>query len=299
MEVLPNEIILKIIKMAANKATRLQGYKYSHHFLIHVIGKISTRFKRVSRMPELWRENVMISMSTDTLEQSVEYEDIKEVIGSDIVKLGIHGNHTVDILDLKDRCQNLEKLWMKGLRTDQWIFLPSPWNSIKNLDIVVADTLFENTLFEGIEELHQVLPNLVAIKISAPDTIPKQIKLPSMGQCEKLRTVTLSNGVFSLPDYTFLPLPLGLRSFRVLKVILSHPHRWNQYLSEDAFVFYWIRYFNGTACRIRCIKYGVMDVFGDLKPNHCSDSEEEQDDEMGDQNHIPQKRLKVDSTVDL
>ena len=293
MEVLPNEIILKIIKMAANKATRLQGYKYSHYFLIHVIGKISTRFKRVSRMPELWRENVMISMGTDTLEQSVEYEDIKEVIGSDIVKLGIHGNHTVDILDLNDRCQNLEKLWMKGLRTDQWIFLPSPWTSIKRLAIVVADTLFENTLFEGIEELHQVLPNLVAIRISAPDTIPKQIKLPSMGQCEKLRTVTLSNGVFSLPDYT-VPLPLGLRSFRVSRVILA---RWNQYLSEDAFVFYWIRYFNGTACRIRCIKYGVLDVFGDLNPNPCSDSEEEQDDENADQNHIPQKRLKVDSTV--
>merc|ERR1712117_412026 len=119
MEVLPNEIILKIIKMAANKATKIRGYKYSHYFLIHVIGKISTRFKRVSRMPELWRENVMISMGTDTLEQSVEYGDIKEVIGSDIVKLGIHGNHTVDMLDLKDRCQNLEKLCMKGLRTDQ------------------------------------------------------------------------------------------------------------------------------------------------------------------------------------
>ena len=116
MESLPNEILLKIIKMAA-KTPKLWLKCYDHSFLVHVAGKISTRLRSIARLPELWRENVVVTLhdsTSVTQRQSGGYEDIKELLGSETELLQIkgEGNQTVDILDLAQRCQNLEAMGM-------------------------------------------------------------------------------------------------------------------------------------------------------------------------------------------
>ena len=119
MESLPNEII-KIIKMAAKTPTpklKCKKLHYDHSFLVHVAGKISTRFRSIARLPELWRGIVEVTLHDSTSvrqRQSGGYEDIKEMLGSETKRLVIDGdrNQTVDILDLAQRCQNLEAMGM-------------------------------------------------------------------------------------------------------------------------------------------------------------------------------------------
>merc|ERR1712117_518938 len=59
---LPDELILKIVKMAAEEPIDLFGRKYDHDFLVDVLSKISVKFKRVVTDSSLWRGSVKIWM---------------------------------------------------------------------------------------------------------------------------------------------------------------------------------------------------------------------------------------------
>ena len=223
MESLPNEILLKIIKMAA-KTPKLWLKCYDHSFLVHVAGKISTRLRSIGRLPELWRENVVVTLHDSTSvrqRQSGGYKDIKELLGSEITKM-LHiegdGNQTVDILDLAARCPNLELLLMRGVRIDKWPLFLSRWDSIRFLVLAVLESPFE-----GIEQMHRFLPNLVGIHIKSFKN-PIQIVLPSMNNCEKLRQIWLQNGIFSFANELWAqnPLPTGLRKLLVKGALFTN-----------------------------------------------------------------------------
>ena len=59
---LPDELILKIVKMAAEEPIDLFGRKYDHDFLVDVLSKISVQFKRVVTDSSLWTGSVKIWM---------------------------------------------------------------------------------------------------------------------------------------------------------------------------------------------------------------------------------------------
>ena len=300
MESLPNEILLKIIKMAAKspkmKVTKLGEIHYDHRFLIHVVRKISTRFKRLSRLPEFWREIVVVSLNNirQPQLQSVEYQEIKDLLSSEIKYLVIKGdgNQTVDILDLSTRCQNLERLEMRCVRTGQWpFFISPPWDSVRFLQLDVLESPFDGI---GQMQLNLIMPNLVGLRISSLKA-PIQIALPWINGCKNLRWVVLQNGVFCFPtdQWATCPLPPSLRKFRVIRALVQVG---GEIISQWEFgslmrKSYQIQYGQGYEwqCKITLVGYGALDVFQDYAPDTYSDSEAENENE--DQNHIPQKAI--------
>ena len=61
---LPDELILKIVKMAANQSPYFGcGRKYDQDFLVDVLCKVSGQFKRVATDSSLWKGCVNIWMS--------------------------------------------------------------------------------------------------------------------------------------------------------------------------------------------------------------------------------------------
>ena len=61
---LPDELILKIVKMAADLAPYFDcGRKYDQDFLVDVLCKVSAQFKRVATDSSLWKGCVNIWMS--------------------------------------------------------------------------------------------------------------------------------------------------------------------------------------------------------------------------------------------
>ena len=299
MESLPNEILLKIIKMAAKspkmKVTKLGEIHYDHRFLIHVVRKISTRFKRLSRLPEFWREIVVVSLNNirQPQLQSVEYQEIKDLLSSEIKYLVIKGdgNQTVDILDLSTRCQNLERLEMRCVRTGQWpFFISPPWDSLRFLHLDVLESPSD-----GIGQMHQmnqIMPNLVELRISSLKA-PMQIVLPWINGCKNLRKVVLQDGVFcfTADQWATCPLPRSLRKFCVIGALVTYDR---EVIPQDEFGSLMRRSFHaqygpGWYCKITLERYGVMDLFQDYVPDTYSDSEA--DNENDDQNHIPQKAI--------
>ena len=225
--------------------------------------------------------------------QSGGYEDIKELLGSETELLHIkgEGNQTVDILDLAQRCQNLELMGLRGLRISKWPLFLSQWTSMRFLHIAVLESPFE-----GIKQLHQILPNLVTINISSFKN-PIQIVLPSMNNCKKLRRILLKNGVFCFANDPRVqnPLPNGLRQFCVKGAIFTNGKK---VLSEGRFChlmgggYYeddelWYR----KQCKIKCERYGVMNVFQDYVSHSDPDSETEDQGENENRNYIPQKAI--------
>ena len=60
---LPDELILKIVKMAADLAPYFDyGRKYDQDFLVDVLCKVSAQFKRVATDSSLWKGRVKIWM---------------------------------------------------------------------------------------------------------------------------------------------------------------------------------------------------------------------------------------------
>ena len=58
---LPDEIALKIVKMAVQPRT-LMHTKYDHDFLVDILCKVSPQFKRLATDPSLWKGSVKIWM---------------------------------------------------------------------------------------------------------------------------------------------------------------------------------------------------------------------------------------------
>ena len=56
LDSLPDELILKIVKMAADLAPYFDcGRKYDQDFLVDVLCKVSAQFKRVATDSSLWK----------------------------------------------------------------------------------------------------------------------------------------------------------------------------------------------------------------------------------------------------
>ena len=59
---LSDELVLMIVKMATEEPIDLWGRKYDHDFLVDVLRKVSSRFKRMATDSSLWTGSVKIWM---------------------------------------------------------------------------------------------------------------------------------------------------------------------------------------------------------------------------------------------
>ena len=59
---LPNELVLKIVKMSTEEPIDLFGRKYDHDFLVDILCKVSSRFKQMATDSSLWTGSVKIWM---------------------------------------------------------------------------------------------------------------------------------------------------------------------------------------------------------------------------------------------
>ena len=109
---LPDELILKVIELAASGGG--QGGRCNHNFILNVISKVSTRFKRISTDSSLWRGDVAISASQQDARLAIRY---CINTGTRFLKIRITSGGNIssrDLLDIYDRCAHLEGL-------DVWI----------------------------------------------------------------------------------------------------------------------------------------------------------------------------------
>ena len=264
MDSLPNEVLLKIIKMAATTTTGPIGrcpFAYHtglcshdnkhddrHNFLIDVVSRISRRFRSLAEAPEFWRGAVHITMFDssifdiftlrrtskipDSIRRPEKLELVKRLLGGETKELYIigSGKESMDVEDLAERCPNLETLLLKGLWIDAWpTALPQPWTSLKNLHLYTPNSPFG----EGIE-LHRSLPNLRIFDICS-DRHPIQLVLPDMTLCPRLEKVWLAYGLFAFTSDPTDNLPKSLKNFHVL----GDHDAWFFNLAEKRVFSYW------------------------------------------------------------
>lgn len=263
MESLPNEVLMKIIKMAAPSEvgcptmshTGICGHEHKapwihddrHDFLIDVVSRISKRFKSLAEAPEFWRGSVHITMFDssvfdvntlertskvpDTMKNPKKFELVSHLLGDETKELYIigSGKESVDILDLAERCANLEKLLLKGIRIDTWPAFPRPWTSLKDLYLMSP-----NSPFGPKTELHRSLPNLRTFDFGS-DRYPIQLVLPDMTRCLFLEKVWLAYGQFAFTSDPTDNLPRSLKKFD----LLGEHDTWFFNLAEKRVLSYW------------------------------------------------------------
>ena len=265
MESLPNEVLMKIVKMAASSEvymcptashTGLCGHECvggrwshddRHDFLIDVVSQISKRFKSLAEAPEFWRGDVHITMFdssvfdvntlkrtskvSDSMRRPKKFELIRHLLGDETKQLFIigSGKESIDIMDLAERCPNLKRLLLKGIRIDAWPVLPQPWMSIENLHLYSP-----NSPFGDKTELHQSLPNLRKFDFSS-DRYPIQLVLPDMTRCLRLEKVWLAYGQFAFTTDPTDNLPRSLEEFE----LLGMQDTWFFNLAEKRVLSYW------------------------------------------------------------
>ena len=219
-DLLPDEMVLKIIKMAAdgfgNKRQKLchsrpnfqldcrhtfHMHQLKYEFLINTVSKVSRRFKRIATDKTLWANwngEVAINGSRN--------KDLWELLGNYVKKIkSLTPSANISAKALKtmaDKCPKLEELYLRGFRISS---LPSSCNfaSLKMLSISFGNLFFKDV------QLHMFAPNIEVIEFYGLSLWENL--LPDMSRCERLLEVYL-NGAGSV--YTFpgrIPFPRGLR----------------------------------------------------------------------------------------
>ena len=122
---LPDEIVLKIIKMAAltDKITfEHTGSRYSHEFIQEVLFKVSVRFRRLATDSSLWRGHV--SVCTDQDFRELDFV-IRECFNNgtkslQVFKMPPYPDQVLAnryLIDLATKCPNLKKVVFLSLYT--------------------------------------------------------------------------------------------------------------------------------------------------------------------------------------
>ena len=162
---LPDELILKIVKLSAASEGRGEGAIYDHNFILNIIGKISTRFKRISADSSLWKGSIAIRASQGDVSFAINqcinmcttFLKVRTLVGQDVSK--------AEIKTIYKKCKKLQGLDLIMSR-DIWPALPSPWRSLRVLSLhlprVIANPEF------GDEDFYHNLPNLIDLTICTP-----------------------------------------------------------------------------------------------------------------------------------
>ena len=236
-DLLPDEIMIKIIKMALTNTHEIQRGK--GHFLISVISKVSKRFRRLvpdKSVGSHWKGQVRIHGDESWIKDIIHHIISKE---AEIEVLQIYGLRdeksvqptltSVDIMQLAAKCQQLGVLSVHHVRMQSWPPLIAPWMLLRELSISAVDkTCFKNV------NLHHIAPNLQTLKIEGQGEYASTL-LPDMSGCDALSSITLHDGAFIFPDK--IPFPYRLKELNGtesslyctkasfdLEVIYDHKH---------------------------------------------------------------------------
>ena len=130
-DLLPDEIMLKIIKMAtkenykcicypertlecgihgtfSSKEWKCSHIKYDHDFIIDAISKVSVRFKTISADKSLWKVmKINLLDSNGACETSKIRTIIDAYLGEDTEGVWIHGGHAIYTTDIKILIDNI------------------------------------------------------------------------------------------------------------------------------------------------------------------------------------------------
>jgi len=139
---LPDEIVLKIFKMAAseNIETRLfRGVRYDHYFIQGVLFEVSTRLRRIATDSSLWKGKVVVHTEPDFRELDFI---IEECLNSRTTSMEIWIGPPFGtlptiphryLIDLAKEFPNLKMLevWSDKFEGN----IPAPWSIIKESEI--------------------------------------------------------------------------------------------------------------------------------------------------------------------
>ena len=219
---LPDELLLKIVKMVVKKECNqsreytyyedgglcrktlpTRGEDYDHDFLVDVISLISKRFSRISKDRALWTGLVIPTIrSTDKIEHVVN-----SFISDKVDKLLFDGKPCKSepaisadhISAIADRCPGLKRLELFRVGLETW---PSHC-ALRSLEIIDIFALsFNSEVFRHVK-LHQILPQLKIFRVGLQAEEAMPIWLPDMTHCKELRVIHL-RGKFRIP-----PMPMG------------------------------------------------------------------------------------------
>ena len=105
---LPDELVLKIVKMAAafsQRERQIPIYErgvYNHTYVIGAISRVSSRFNRIARDQSLWSEKVALNWIDIPSALKMDMQDIvndaiKSFLGKRITDLVIHSDITIKL----------------------------------------------------------------------------------------------------------------------------------------------------------------------------------------------------------
>ena len=231
-DLLPDEIVLKIIKLASVPSSWTGPSK--HDFLLDIIGMVSPRFMHLIEDKSLWKGEVTIEGCRPKIQVFIE-----KYLNEDITYLWIGGRgehrddgyschstlpilEAIDIKDVADKCPNVEVLTFHSVRIVDWPSLRSslsvPWSSVKHLCIHRVDRDCFNNI-----ALHETVPNIEVLTVAGHQRNVASL-LPDMNRCENLKKVHLMCGTFRMPRR--IPFPPGLSELVGAKQLLQLPeHR--------------------------------------------------------------------------
>ena len=216
---LPDEILLKILRMALksavamtlgdstdNRPTHLRTFRMGC-FLVNGLSKVSQRFKRLTADRSLlsyWNRQIEVHGSQWQIKEFVHEVISKE---AEIIKeLCINGVSdkdgdlpiitAADIGQLAAMCSNLNTLSLTLVRMPWWPPGIAPWVYLKELTISRIESA--SNLFKDVN-LNDIAPNLETLMIEGLNR-NSFIILPNMSNNEALRSITLNDGTFEFPD---------------------------------------------------------------------------------------------------
>ena len=142
---LPDELILKIVKMASKHSS---GWaKFNHTFIVGIISRISVRFSRIATDISLWKGNVVLCGRWDSLEEGPKRHreiiprTIDRFLGEGVKRLKIAEYHDTTFTLSKEqmktiarKCPDLVYLNLQNVGVDSW-----PFGTIFSLGILVVD----------------------------------------------------------------------------------------------------------------------------------------------------------------
>lgn len=237
---LPDELVLKIVKLAAQSEYRLcfssHDSKYIHKYILNIVGKISVRFRNIAADKSLWRGYVFIGnrpgygLLDDVSEEGIASlvrdflcEESKLLEIQNLRKRMVDGRWTpVDgevirsetIRALSEKCPDMIALSLNGLRMESW---PSPpYNSLDSLeDLVMGRLQLSSDLFRNVH-LHECFPNLKSVILDRCEAIGGgAIALPDASECRSLEVFEIRNGIyrFATDLDVKVPFPQSLKKW--------------------------------------------------------------------------------------
>ena len=230
---LPDELLLKIVKLAAQTKSSRDAYKYDYKYLFSIVSKISIRFRNIARDKSFWGEYILMcnrpgySQLPDLSEEDVATllrdfmcEESKLLKLKNLRRKLVDGRWTpVDgeiirpetVCALSNKSPNMIDLHLSGFRFECWPH--STWNSLESL-LLGGSQLQSDFLLNA--QLHQCLPNLKFLVLDRCESFGEEpIILPDVSECKSLYLFEIRNGIYRFPTDLDekVPFPQSLKKW--------------------------------------------------------------------------------------